>query len=135
MTERGKDHLGALCVVAAALAERFWTVMNRGMPYVICDTDNNPSPRPKRRSSSRSSGREPRGPRPTTEQEDGEGPPESPYRTNTTGRPSPPTILNAAHARRQQANRLTADPLRNQNGTYERRTSRGDARSWLAVHG
>jgi transposase len=42
MTERGKDHLGALCVVAAALAERFWTVMNRGMPYVICDTDNNP---------------------------------------------------------------------------------------------
>jgi transposase len=39
MVERGKDHLGALCVVAANLAERFWTVMNRGMPYVICDTD------------------------------------------------------------------------------------------------
>ena len=39
MAERGKDHLGALCVVAAALAERFWTVMNRQMPYVICDTD------------------------------------------------------------------------------------------------
>lgn len=42
MVERGKDHLGALCVVAANLAERAWTVMNRGMPYVICDTDNRP---------------------------------------------------------------------------------------------
>lgn len=39
MVERGKDHLGALCVVAANLAERFWAVMNRAMPYVICDTD------------------------------------------------------------------------------------------------
>jgi len=39
MVERGKDHLGALCVVAANLAERFWTVMNRQMPYVICDTN------------------------------------------------------------------------------------------------
>jgi hypothetical protein len=26
-------------VVAAALAERVWTVMRRGMPYVVCDTD------------------------------------------------------------------------------------------------
>lgn len=42
MTERGKDHLGALCVVAANLAERFWAVMTRGMPYVICDTDGRP---------------------------------------------------------------------------------------------
>ncbi len=42
MVERGKDHLGALCVVAANLAERFWTVMNRQMPYVICDTDGRP---------------------------------------------------------------------------------------------
>jgi transposase len=42
MVERGKDHLGALCVVAANLAERFWAVMTRGMPYVICDTDGNP---------------------------------------------------------------------------------------------
>jgi hypothetical protein len=39
MVERGKDHLGALCVVAAHFAGRFWAVMNRGMPYVICDTD------------------------------------------------------------------------------------------------
>ena len=32
MVERGKDHLEALCVVAAHLAERFWAVMHRGMP-------------------------------------------------------------------------------------------------------
>jgi len=42
MVERGKDHLGALCVVAANLAERTWAVMRRGMPYVICDTDGHP---------------------------------------------------------------------------------------------
>jgi transposase len=42
MTERGKSHLGALCVVAANLAERAWVVMNRGTPYVICDTDGSP---------------------------------------------------------------------------------------------
>jgi transposase len=42
MVQRGKDHLGAVCVVAAHLAERAWTVMDRGMPYVICDTDNTP---------------------------------------------------------------------------------------------
>jgi transposase len=42
MVERGKDHLGAVCVVAAHLAERAWAVMSRGMPYVICDTDATP---------------------------------------------------------------------------------------------
>jgi transposase len=42
MTERGKDHLGALCVVAACLAERAWTVMRRGAPYIIRDTNNQP---------------------------------------------------------------------------------------------
>jgi hypothetical protein len=42
MTERGKDHLGALCVVAASLAERAWTVMRRGTPYLICDTNGRP---------------------------------------------------------------------------------------------
>jgi transposase len=42
MVERGKDHLGALCVVAANLAERAWAVMDRGMPYVVCDTDDRP---------------------------------------------------------------------------------------------
>ena len=42
MIERGKNHLGALCVVAANLAERAWAVMNRGTPYVIRDTDGTP---------------------------------------------------------------------------------------------
>jgi transposase len=42
MVERGKDHLGAVCVVAAHLAERAWTVMDRGTPYVVCDTDGVP---------------------------------------------------------------------------------------------
>ncbi len=42
MVERGKDHLGAVCVVAAHLAERAWTVLNRALPYVVCDTDNTP---------------------------------------------------------------------------------------------
>ena len=42
MVERGADHLKALCVVATHLAERAWAVMNRGMPYVICDTDHTP---------------------------------------------------------------------------------------------
>ena len=42
MVERGAEHLKALCVVAAALAERGWAVMRRGMPYVVCDTDGTP---------------------------------------------------------------------------------------------
>lgn len=42
MVERGAPHLKALCVVAGHLAERFWAVMHRGMPYVVCDTDGNP---------------------------------------------------------------------------------------------
>jgi transposase len=42
MVQRGKDHLGALCVVAAHLAERAWTVMDRGRPYVVCDIDGTP---------------------------------------------------------------------------------------------
>jgi transposase len=42
MVQRGNGHLGAVCVVAAHLAERAWTVMTRGMPYVICDTDGTP---------------------------------------------------------------------------------------------
>jgi transposase len=37
MTERGKTHLAANCVVAAHLAERAWLVMRRGTPYMLCD--------------------------------------------------------------------------------------------------
>jgi transposase len=42
MVERGKDHLGALCVVAANLAERAWAVMHRAEPYQLRDTDGRP---------------------------------------------------------------------------------------------
>ena len=42
MVERGKNHIGALCVVAATLAERAWTVMKRQTPYVIRDIDGTP---------------------------------------------------------------------------------------------
>jgi len=42
MMARGADHLKALCVVAAALADRAWAVMNRQMPYVVCDVTGEP---------------------------------------------------------------------------------------------
>ena len=42
MTERGATHLKACCVVASHLAERAWTVLDRGRPYVICDNNANP---------------------------------------------------------------------------------------------
>ena len=42
MTERGATHLKACCVVASHLAERAWTVMSRGTPYVTCDNNGNP---------------------------------------------------------------------------------------------
>jgi hypothetical protein len=38
---RGDDTCAA-ALVAAHLAERAWTVMDRGTPYVICDTDGVP---------------------------------------------------------------------------------------------
>jgi transposase len=42
MTERGATHIKACCVVAGHLAERAWTVLNRGTPYVICDNNGTP---------------------------------------------------------------------------------------------
>jgi len=39
MVERGAHHIKALCVVAAKLAERFWTVQTSGEPYVLRDVD------------------------------------------------------------------------------------------------
>jgi Transposase IS116/IS110/IS902 family len=42
MVQRGQDHLGAVGVVAAHLAERAWAVMDRGRPSVVCDTDGTP---------------------------------------------------------------------------------------------
>jgi transposase len=57
MVEPGKDHLGAVCVVAAHLAERAWRVMDRGLPYVVCDTDGTPVTPSRPRPSSPSVGR------------------------------------------------------------------------------
>nr|WP_308259610.1 transposase [Pseudonocardia sp. H11422] len=42
IVERGANHTKALCVVAATLVERAWTVLRRGTPYVICDIDGTP---------------------------------------------------------------------------------------------
>lgn len=42
MVHRGAHHQKALTVVAAKLAERLWTVMERGSPYIICDVDGTP---------------------------------------------------------------------------------------------
>ncbi|HEY5113928.1 MAG TPA: hypothetical protein VIJ00_00235, partial [Nakamurella sp.] len=59
MVERGAEHLNALCVVAGALAERAWAVMNRQMPYVICDIDGAPVTPEQANGSSRSTSRSP----------------------------------------------------------------------------
>jgi hypothetical protein len=40
MTERGGCHTKALCVVAAKLAERALTVLQRGVPYELRDIDD-----------------------------------------------------------------------------------------------
>jgi transposase len=42
MTERGASHLKASCVVSGHLAERAWTVLSRGTPYVTCDNNGSP---------------------------------------------------------------------------------------------
>lgn len=42
MVERGANHLKALCVVGAHLAERAWTVLARGTAYELRDTDGRP---------------------------------------------------------------------------------------------
>ena len=46
MTSHGAHHTKAVCVVAAKLADRAWTVMTRGTPYVICDIDGTPVDNP-----------------------------------------------------------------------------------------
>jgi len=42
MTAHGAHHTKAVCVVAARLAERAWTVLARGEPYVLRDLDGSP---------------------------------------------------------------------------------------------
>lgn len=102
MVERGADHLKATCVVAGHLAERFWTVMRRGMPYVICDTDGTPltpeeakriiaeqwtvSPEVRSRRRSKKAGKAPH------QAPTGHAKPDTQRRRHTR-RPSPPPIL------------------------------------------
>ena len=70
-----------LRAVAAHLAERAWTVMDRGTPYVVCDTDGTPvTPRPGQGHHRRPLDRARTGP-PTATQQEGEGPSASPHRT------------------------------------------------------
>ena len=81
MVQRGKDHLGAVCVVAAHLAERAWTVMDRGTPYVVCDTDGTPvTPAQAKQIIAEQLDRARGGP-PAAAQQEGEGPSTSPART------------------------------------------------------
>jgi Transposase IS116/IS110/IS902 family len=42
MTAHGAHHTKAVCVVAARLAERVWTVLARGEAYVLRDLDGSP---------------------------------------------------------------------------------------------
>jgi len=42
VVHRGKSHLGAICVVAAELAERAFVVMSRRTPYELRDLDGRP---------------------------------------------------------------------------------------------
>jgi hypothetical protein len=81
MVQRGNGHLGAVFVVAAHLAERAWTVMDCGLPYVVCDTDGTPvTPHPGQADHRRPLDRARTGP-PAAAQQEGEGPSASPART------------------------------------------------------
>ncbi|MEX1164277.1 MAG: hypothetical protein WEB03_11925, partial [Nitriliruptor sp.] len=42
MVHKGAVHTKALCVVAARLAERAWTVMHRRLAYELRDVDGTP---------------------------------------------------------------------------------------------
>jgi hypothetical protein len=59
MVQRGKDHLGAVCVVAAHLAERAWTVMTAARRMWSATPMAPWSPPPKPRPSSPTTGRSP----------------------------------------------------------------------------
>ena len=111
MTERGATHLKACCVVAGHLAERAWTVLNRGTPYVICDNNGNPVTAGGGPADHRGEVDGPRGgpqaaPQP---QDSGEGPSGGRNRAGQARRPSPPPIV-AAPPPGSQARHLTAPP-------------------------
>ena len=111
MTERGANHLKACCVVAGHLAERAWTVMNRGTPYVICDNNGTPvtaeqarqiiaekwtvTEEVRKRRRSRKTG--------------GEGPSGGHDRAGQARRPSPPPIVATPRPGRQP-HHLTSPP-------------------------
>ena len=102
MVERGKNHLGALCVVATHLAERAWAVMNRRPPTSSATSTAPKSPPTKRPRSSPSMDRPRRRPSPPTQQQDqGEGPPSRRTASTSTGRPSPIGIVTPTTRRRQ----------------------------------
>ncbi len=119
MVERGADHLKANCVVAGHLAERFWAVMRRGMPYVICDTDGTPvtpekakriiaeqwtvPPEVRSRRRSKKAGKAPH------HAPAGHAKPDTQRRRHTR-RPSPPTILTPVVEEVKQPAPLTSDP-------------------------
>jgi hypothetical protein len=113
-------------VVAANLVERAWAVMDRGMPYVICDIDGRPVtpeeakaviaenwtvPADVRAGAARRRGRHPR----SSSQDD----PGHALEAQGTGRPSPASIVDRSRQPRQvnsntsarKKNRLTIDPL------------------------
>ncbi len=109
MTQRGKDHPGATRVVAAHLAERAWSVMRRGTPYVTRDTDGRPVTPDQAKTIIAGRWTVPHRSRPPAQQEDGEGPPESPRRTVHTGQLPPRHHFTPVRAARQ-ADHLTSDP-------------------------
>ena len=109
MTERGATHLKACCVVAGHLAERAWTVLNRGTPYVICDNNGNPvTPGRSQEDHHGKLDRARRYPQtPPQPQNSGEGPSGGHNRAGQARRPSPPPIV-AAPQPGSQARHLTS---------------------------
>jgi hypothetical protein len=122
MVERGAEHIKALCVVAAHLAERAWAVMNRRMPYVICDTNTTPvtpteakkiiaeqwtvpaDVRSRRRSTKKKAGKAPQQVLTGHGKSHAQG-------ADTTRRPSPSKSSKSTRSRVKQNEALTTDPL------------------------
>ena len=119
MTERGKNHLAANCVVAAHLAERAWLVMRRGTPYVLRDIDGTVvTPAEAKTIIAERYTRHRRDPQTPPEQQRGEGPSKSSHGTfevTRQGRGQNEATFPKHHFSpigvRSQANRLTGDLL------------------------
>ena len=111
MTERGATHLKACCVVAGHLAERAWTVLHRGTPYVICDNNGNPVTPAAGQGDHRGEMDRARGhpQTPPQPQDSGEGPSDGPHQAGQARRPPPPPIV-AAPRPASQDRHLTPAP-------------------------